>query len=207
MPDNLNYTFSTNIYSTLNKVLVKEKFPDKHNLWISVMLLRVMLDILSGRHLVAVFESPVESAQAFKAHRQGDIQHGHIAFDQQKRSLAAADIGQIFDHGTTEMIVEQAGKTALAVTEMTGQMLHADGLLVIVLQINQHILHQVAALVAGVITQPDAGNQKTQHHIGNTLLGFGAVFIPVFAGNSQHGGNFFVFCNLKYDFFFINTIV
>lgn len=62
MPDNLNYTFSTNIYSTLNKVLVKEKFPDKHNLWISVMLLRVMLDILSGRHLVTIFEGAVESA-------------------------------------------------------------------------------------------------------------------------------------------------
>ena len=62
IPENLNNTFTTKIYSTLNKVLVKGNFPDKHNLWISVMLLRVMLDILSGCHLVTIFEGAVESA-------------------------------------------------------------------------------------------------------------------------------------------------
>ena len=93
----------------------------------------MMLDILGRCHLITVFESAVKRSETFKTHRQRNIQHGHIAFDQQKRRLPAADSSQIFDHGAAQVIVEQPGKAAFAVTEMPGQMLHADRLLIIVL--------------------------------------------------------------------------
>ena len=98
--------------------------------WLSILM------IIFGCHLITVFKSAIKRSETFKTHGQGNVKHGHITFNQQKGSLPAADRSQILNHGAAKMIMEQAGKTALAVAKLTGKMLHADGLLVIVLQIS-----------------------------------------------------------------------
>ena len=92
------------------------------------------LHILGGGHLITVFEGAVERAQAFKAYAQGNIQHGHIAFQQQLRRLAAANRRQIIDHGAAQIIMKQPGKPAFAIAELARQAFHPQGLLIIILQ-------------------------------------------------------------------------
>ena len=67
-------------------MLVKRVFHGKH-FYGSMKSLGMVFDVLGRRHLVAVLESTIESAQTFEPNSQGNIQHGHITFNQQQRRL------------------------------------------------------------------------------------------------------------------------
>ena len=155
-------------------------------------------NILGRRHFIAIFKSAVKGAQTFKSHMHGNIQHGHIAFQQKLGSLAAAEHRKIFNHGTAQMIMKQPGKAAFAVAKALCQCFHGQVGLIIFLQVNQHVLHLRRA--GAVLRQHDAdiGDQQPQQRVTQALFGFNIIFGPAVAEKLQHGMGFFVVGQIIY---------